>query len=76
MRNYPVTTCSIDGRLTWVLEPDTGMLTGMLPNGAKLVMIAIDTHRLLKLLSEYEEAIAKASEKLYYKIGEVKKPLY
>lgn len=72
---YPVTTCSIDGRLEWTLEPDTGKLTGLLPNGWKLEMHAIDTHRLLKLLSEYEEAIARESDKLFYKIGEVKRPL-
>lgn len=54
---YPVTTCSIDGRLMWTLDTNTGELTGLLPNSAKLVMIAVDSYRLFKLLSENEEDV-------------------
>lgn len=72
---YPVTTCSIDGRLTWTLDTNTGELTGLWPNGAKLVMIAVDTYRLFRLLAENEEMLARESDKQLHRIGEIKRPI-
>lgn len=61
---------SIDGRVTDIVDTDTGQLSTLLPNGHRLIRTALDTQRLLRLLVDCQEVIGREADREAQRLGE------